>query len=120
LDRIPLDKDNDDSGRLGAMPSTIPSGVPKPCNHTLSITLQPNQKTKVLVELVSRSCGGSGVAGGPLATTIRVHEKKNTDETAGLVVTASPMSAGSVSVAHREEPNSSSGECGECHGSGTG
>ncbi|RSH81358.1 hypothetical protein EHS25_006889 [Saitozyma podzolica] len=108
LDRIPLDKDKDDSGRLGAMPSTIPSGVPKPCNHTLSITLQPNQKTKVLVELVSRSCGGSGVAGGPLATTIRVHEKKNTDETAGLVVTASPMSAGSVSVAHREEPNSSS------------
>jgi hypothetical protein len=140
-ERIPLGKDDkddkDDKGRRGVTPSTIPIPIPvpspvpvpvpvpvpavpgpKPCNHTLSITLQPNQKTKILVELVSRSCG---VGGGPLATTIRVHEKKNTDETAGLVVTAAPMSAGSVTGVNREEPNSSSGECEcECEGEGEG
>ena len=80
----------------------LPVPVPCPCRlypdqyratTPSPITLQPNRRTKILVELVSRSCG---VGGGPLATTIRVHEKKNTDETAGLVVTAAPMSAGGI------------------------
>jgi len=51
---------------------------------SIVVTLQPNTKNKILVELrpVSEQLG-------PLETTIKVHDRKNTDETLEITVTAS-------------------------------
>jgi hypothetical protein len=77
---------------------------PKARVSTLSIVLQPNQKNRILVELLSRSLGTS-IEGGsnndpcsPLSLTkqlgrdlnafIEVHDKKNADESQTVKVTA--------------------------------
>jgi hypothetical protein len=74
------------------------------CTTLLSFTLQPNQKAKVFAELLLKPPGG-----GPLASTIRVYEKKNTDETVGLFVTASPKALSSVTQSSNAA-NTSNGE----------
>ena len=51
---------------------------------SISLALQPSMKTKIIVELLPRP----GRAG-PLYTTIKVNDRKNTDDTLGIIVTAS-------------------------------
>jgi hypothetical protein len=53
---------------------------------SLSITLAPNQKSKINVQLLPTNRGTAA-----LATSITVRDKKNMDETVSLAVTASPQ-----------------------------
>ncbi|WWC93575.1 hypothetical protein V866_000410 [Kwoniella sp. B9012] len=69
---------------------------PNPLTTSLSLTLAPNQKTKILVDLVPQSqntVGDSDNASGgdssdDVKATITVHDKRNTDETIAISVSA--------------------------------
>lgn len=56
--------------------------VSSPC---VEVTLQPNKKAKILVSLVARDAGTAA-----FNSSIKVFEKKNTDETVTINVAASP------------------------------
>ncbi|ORY35348.1 hypothetical protein BCR39DRAFT_2214 [Naematelia encephala] len=59
---------------------------PKKCTPTLTITIGPNQKSKILVELMPRT-GTDDLKG-----TIKVFDRKNTDEISSVSVLASHAS----------------------------
>lgn len=69
----------------------VPSGTVTPANGevvsspSITVTLQPNKKAKILVNLVARDAGSAA-----FDSTIKVYEKKNTDETVTIDVAASP------------------------------
>ncbi|WWD18889.1 hypothetical protein CI109_103344 [Kwoniella shandongensis] len=76
-------------------PPAIP--VLAPCVTTLTLTLAPNQKSKILVNLVPRSSnsvGDNSEGGGDpgdvdgVRASIMVHDRKNTDETVDVDVIA--------------------------------
>ncbi|OCF40504.1 hypothetical protein I317_05674 [Kwoniella heveanensis CBS 569] len=66
----------------------------KACITTLSLTLAPNQKSKILVDLVAKPLLARGAGNtAPLESedvnaNITVHDKRNTDETVTLTVSA--------------------------------
>ncbi|WVQ71317.1 hypothetical protein IAR50_000845 [Cryptococcus sp. DSM 104548] len=69
--------------------------IPTECITSLNLTLLPNQKTKILVDLIPRqalpSAEGGVVEGEALADVqacITVHDRKNTDETVSVSVMA--------------------------------
>ncbi|OCF57464.1 hypothetical protein L486_04922 [Kwoniella mangroviensis CBS 10435] len=72
------------------------SANPNPLTTSLSLTLAPSQKTKILVDLVPQSQNTVGdrdnASGGDsfddVKATITVHDKRNTDETIAISVAA--------------------------------
>ncbi|WRT68197.1 uncharacterized protein IL334_005172 [Kwoniella shivajii] len=81
-----------------------PKNSSKTCTTTLSLSLGPSQKTKILVDLIPQlprtnnpvgeitgsksGGGGANVTNADIKTTITVHDKRNTDETVGISVVA--------------------------------
>ena len=74
---------DDGPSTVGTPISEEPTPI-KAAVSSLSVTLQPSMKNKILVELLPRS-GQQG----PLKATIKVHDRKNTDETLSVSVIAS-------------------------------
>ncbi|KAK4689736.1 hypothetical protein P7C73_g398, partial [Tremellales sp. Uapishka_1] len=72
--------------------ATTPPSIPKACVPLLSITLQPNQKHKIIVELLPKTAEY-----GELKTTIKVFDRKNTDETISIEVRAAAQAVQSAS-----------------------
>ena len=69
-------------------PSGIATPVEPKCpqfTSTLHIVLQPNEKTKIVVDLVPTLT----LAHGPFETLVKVYDRKNTDETISIPLTAS-------------------------------
>lgn len=80
---------SEDSGSTDAEDATESGAATPPVGEvasvpSISITLGPSKKAKVLVNLVPRT--GSGA----FASTIKVYERKNTDETVTIDVSGSP------------------------------
>jgi len=80
--------------------STSPLPIPVPSKpisaekmpiSSLSVLVPPNQKQQITVELVPHY-GDFSSRSGPLRTSIRIFDKKNTDETLTITVTATPSS----------------------------
>jgi hypothetical protein len=69
-----------------ATPFASPTQVPKICTPSLSVTLQPNQKHKILVELLPKDISTETVTGRPIKAVVKVYDRKNTDETIGITV----------------------------------
>ncbi|WVQ85709.1 hypothetical protein IAT38_007875 [Cryptococcus sp. DSM 104549] len=62
--------------------------LPTECVTTLNLTLAPNQKSKILVDLIPRKLS-EGEAETDVKATVMIHDRKNTDETVGVSVSAS-------------------------------
>ncbi|ORX38698.1 hypothetical protein BD324DRAFT_599646 [Kockovaella imperatae] len=71
-------------------PSMIPT---RQCTTSLSVSLQPNEKTKIILDLVmasnSPSSGASSTTKDTLEALVKVYDRKNTDEVLSVAVTAS-------------------------------
>lgn len=85
---------------------------------TLIVTLSASQKTKISVQLIMRDVGGTMIEG-KLEAKIKVYEKKNTDETIFVAVTAAtgcptvPIMQEQPVIAQEEDAGLTSGES-EC------
>lgn len=106
-----LDADSPASGEASAVATPLteyPPNVvdePKTCVSTLSVALQPDQKSKILVELVPYNSETS-----PFTANIRVYDRKNTDETVIIAVRASRSGIPVTSSQTISASSSSSGE----------
>lgn len=82
-----VDSTEDGPSELGT-PLTEDAPPLKTCVMSISVTLQPNMKNKILVELLPLPGHLE-----PLNATIKVYDRKNTDETLGITIIASPSAS---------------------------
>lgn len=100
--------------------STPSASTPQACVTTLSITLSASQKTKISVQLLRRIGMVDSQISAQMQAKINVFEKKNTDETVTVGVSAS-IGSGDVEKASVEKARSEAGidntsTSGECQG----
>ncbi|WVR07348.1 hypothetical protein IAU60_004389 [Kwoniella sp. DSM 27419] len=95
----PADPATSSISAKAATSSPVAEEKSKPTTNTLSLTLAPSQKTKILVDLVPATATAANPVGqkspppaepplDDVRATISVHDKRNTDETVNIAVSA--------------------------------